>query len=392
MSTFDLRVLPHTVARGTVRAAAELRSPARGTFELWFEVDEAHASAIVDRADPFVLAALLHAVDERCDLRVDGAPVSTSLLRNLAEFQQIWKAWFEFAVVDLLADDECAATGPDGGAVVAFSGGADSAFTTYTRVTDASHRDAPLRAGMMLHGMDIPLLDTAGWASAHQRSKRMTDSLGLELITVTTNAWDVIPRPAMHFSALGLAGALHLLGGRFGTGLVPSTASYAQLVFPIDSSPLSDWLLRSNGFELIHHGAAHDRLEKLRRLTEWDEALTNLRVCLEDPRHDRNCGRCRKCLVTYLAFRVLGVEARCFDPPPSPATIREWAGTFTSHRLFVAEMRAIVNEADRRGFDEPWVRAAKRRLRVIRTRRAMSIMSPDLSSRAARLAWKVSRR
>jgi hypothetical protein len=55
-------------------------------------------------------------------------------------------------------------------------------------------------------------------------------------------------------------------------------------------------------------------------------------------------------------------------------------------------MRAIVNEADRRGFDEPWVRAAKRRLRVIRTRRAMSIMSPDLSSRAARLAWKVSRR
>jgi hypothetical protein len=220
----------------------------------------------------------------------------------------------------------------------------------------------------------------------------MTDSLGLELISVRTNAWDAMPRPAMHFSALGVAAGLHLLGGRFGTGLIPSTASYAQLLFPVDSTPLSDWLLRSNAFEIVHHGAAFDRLEKLRALTEWDEALANLRVCLVDPAHDRNCGRCRKCLVTYLGFRVLGVEPRCFDPAPSPDIISEWAGRFTSHRLFVAEMRAVVNEADRRGFDEPWVRAAKRRLRVIRTRRAMTTVSPELSRRAAALAWKVSRR
>jgi hypothetical protein len=155
---------------------------------------------------------------------------------------------------------------------------------------------------------------------------------------------------------------------------------------------MSDWLLGSASFEIIHDGAAHNRLEKVRRLTQWAEALDNLRVCLEDPRHDRNCGRCRKCLLTYLAFRVLDVEPRCFETTPSTAALREWAGHFTSHRLFVADMRAIVEEADRRGLQEPWVRAAKRRLRVISARRAITSLSPELSRRAAQFAWKVRRR
>jgi hypothetical protein len=55
-------------------------------------------------------------------------------------------------------------------------------------------------------------------------------------------------------------------------------------------------------------------------------------------------------------------------------------------------MRAIVAEADRCGLDEPWVSAAKRRLRVIRARRAMSTLSPTFSRRAAELAWSIRRR
>jgi hypothetical protein len=72
--------------------------------------------------------------------------------------------------------------------------------------------------------------------------------------------------------------------------------------------------------------------------------------------------------------------------------LREWAGSFTSHRLFVADMRAILEEADRRGLQESWVRAAKRRLRVISARRAVTALSPVLSRRAAQIAWKVRRR
>jgi hypothetical protein len=220
----------------------------------------------------------------------------------------------------------------------------------------------------------------------------MLRSLGLDLITVRTNAWELLPNADRHSSALGVAAALQLLGGGFGAGLLPSTATYSQLVLPLDSTPMSDWLLGSASFEIIHDGAAYNRLEKVRQLSEWDEALDNLRVCLEDPGHDRNCGQCRKCLLTYLAFQVLDVEPRCFETVPSPAAVRAWAGSFTSHRLFVADMRAIVAEADRRGLRQPWIRAAKRRLRVISARRAVTALSPALSRRAAQVAWKVRRR
>ncbi|MEY2450912.1 MAG: hypothetical protein QOD92_486 [Acidimicrobiaceae bacterium] len=390
MSEFEIRVSPLESAGGTIRASATLRSPTRRGV-LWYEFDESHRAAIVDRADPFVLSTLILAMHEGRDLHVFGAPASTSLLRNLEEFQRIWHAWFGLPIVDLVVEGEREAARPDG-AVVAFSGGVDSAFSAYSRTRGAARRGPDLRAALMLHGMDIPRADREGFDGARRRSERMLRSLGLDLITVRTNAWELLPNADMHSSALGVAAALQLLGGGFGAGLLPSTATYSQLVLPLDSTPMSDWLLGSASFEIIHDGAAYNRLEKVRRLSEWDEALDNLRVCLEDPGHDRNCGQCRKCLLTYLAFQVLDVEPRCFETVPSPAAVRAWAGSFTSHRLFVADMRAIVAEADRRGLQQPWIRAAKRRLRVISARRAVTALSPALSRRAAQVAWKVRRR
>jgi hypothetical protein len=184
---------------------------------------------------------------------------------------------------------------------------------------------------------------------------------------------------------------MHLLGGRFGTGLLPGTASYAELVLPLDSTPLSDPLLGGSSFAIVHDGAAYNRLEKIRRLAGWPEAVANLRFCLEDPRHDRNCGRCRKCLLTYLAFHVLGCEPGCFDVPPSPDVVLRWARRFSSHPVFVAEMRAILAEADARGIDETWVATARRRLRVIGANQLLTQLSPAWSARA-RAAYQRARR
>jgi len=201
---------------------------------------------------------------------------------------------------------------------------------------------------------------------------------------VRTNAWELLPTTYSHFPALGVASALHLVAGRFGAGLFPATASYRHLVLPLDSTPLSDPMLGSSRFEIVHDGAAYNRLEKVRHLAKWDEAVDSLRVCLEDPRHDRNCGRCRKCLLTFLAFRVLGVEPRCFETPPSAEAVLAWTRSFSSHPVFVADMRAILDEASARGMTEPWVRAGRRRLRVIAARRALTELSPAFSDRAAR--------
>ena len=389
MRTFEVRVRPVTASDGRIRAAAQLRSPKRED-EIWFELDEAHRDKIAERADPFVLASLLLAMREGIALHVHGAAVSTSLLRNLEEFQQIWHAWWELPMVDLVAEEEREDTRPQG-AVVSFSGGVDSAFTTYSHVADGSSHRRDLRAALMIHGMDIPRSDATGFAGAVERSQRMLRSVDLPLITVSTNGWE-LHGTGTHFPILGITSSLQLVGGCFGAGLVSSTSTYRNLVFPLESTPASDPLLGSSAFEIVHYGAACDRLEKVRSLARWPEAVDHLRGCLQHPSHAGNCGRCHKCLLTYLCFRVLGVKPGCFEPIPSDDIVLEWARRLSVSPVFIADMTAILDEADARGVDEPWVRAARRRLRKTATRRALSMLSPSLSRRAFALYARRPRR
>jgi len=167
---------------------------------------------------------------------------------------------------------------------------------------------------------------------------------------------------------------------------------YRVLTLPLDATPLSDPLLGRDGFEIVHEGAAWNRLEKLRALSQSQDALANLRVCLDGHRHDRNCGRCRKCIATWLACEALGVTAPCFDPPPSPDVVLHWVRHFSNHRVYISEMRAVVAEADRRGVDAPWVGAARRRVRLLTARRAAHAVAPGVSAAAERAYAKVTRR
>jgi hypothetical protein len=49
----------------------------------------------------------------------------------------------------------------------------------------------------------------------------------------------------------------------------------------------------------------------------------------------------------------------------------------------VQEAQTLVDEAASRGVDEPWVRALRRRLRVITTKRAIRAAAPTWSGRVA---------
>ena len=97
----------------------------------------------------------------------------------------------------------------------------------------------------------------------------------------------------------------------WGGVLVGSSHSYLHLL-PWGSHPLTDRLLSSRGFE-VHHDMVFTRVEKLKALSAWPEALEGLKVCWEgqyrfDTSPDLNCCVCDKCVRTMLAFRALGQE------------------------------------------------------------------------------------
>lgn len=367
---------------GSWRRAATITSPALGERTLWYGVAAQHADLTTTRADPFLLATLVLAMAEGRPVEIGGAPVDADLLRHLREFQYIWEAWFGYTPVPIHADvTERGAPAP--AAVVAFSGGADSAFTAWTHTRDdRAGGDAPLRGGMFMHGADIPLDDEEGFARAAARARVMTDELGIELTTVTTNAW-TFPVPIAHYTGTGVAAALHLLDGGYGTGLIPSTGRYRDLVVPMNSSPVSDWLLGGSSFAVMHDGSRCSRFEKLHALSEWPAAMASLRVCLHDERHDRNCGRCHKCYLTMASFRVLGVDAPCFEGTPSAHELHGWAQRWPTTAYFQQEGLVLVDAARARGVDERWVTTLRNRIRVAQLKDGVRAAWPGLATSVA---------
>jgi hypothetical protein len=366
-----------------VRHAAEVRLPAERTRVLWFEVDAAHADLVTPHGDPFVFAPLMLALAGGHDLVVDGATLDPLLVEHLAEFVRIWSAWFGYPEVRVTAETR-AAVAPRPGTVVAFSGGVDAAFSAWRHTRGDAVVDRRVDAAMMLHGLDVPLSDPDGFARAAARARRMTDDLGIPLVTVATNAW-TLPVATGHFTGLGVAAGLHLLAGGFGTGLVPATAAYRDLVVPLNSSPVSDWLLGGSDFAILHDGASADRFTKVATLAEWPEAMASVRVCLRHAGHDDNCGECTKCMMTLTALHVLGVAAPGFTDRPDADTIDRWARTLPRREYYLQEGAVLARAAQDRGIDERWVTSLERRIRRARVKAGMRAAAPRASARAADL-------
>jgi protein-arginine kinase activator protein McsA len=113
-------------------------------------------------------------------------------------------------------------------------------------------------------------------------------------------------------------------------------------------------MLSSNAFQIVHDGAAFPRLDKMREITKWPEAMQNLRVCWQGNQKDRNCGRCEKCVRTILNFRILGVGLpECFEQDVTDDQIRNIR--VTSGPL--TEMERVLEAAKSAGISASWVQA-----------------------------------
>lgn len=336
---------------------ATLEHPGGARWRLWYRLPAGHRPALARGCDPFVLGALFAAMRAPADLVVHGE-ASPSLLANLEEFQHAWSTWAqaELSRIAITADRETEQPrSARPAAVMAFSGGADSAFTAWRhRSGQAGRQRRDLQAGVLVHGFDIPLGQADIFAGAAERAGRMLASIGMEMIPVATNYREQGGEWPITFGA-GLASCLMLLQGRFGEGLIASGYSYKNFSAPDGSNPLSDWMMSSDSFRIIHDGAAFYKADKLRAISAWPEAMKHLRVCYEGERLDRNCCRCQKCVWTILTFRMLGLGLpECFERDISSLEILRMrypeAGQVQSMRRLVARLKAESCSAS-------WVRA-----------------------------------
>ena len=335
---------------------------------LWYRLPSACRKDLTPSCDPFLLGSLFGAMRTSSQMRVHGE-VSPSLLIGLEEFQTVWSCWKPevYRRIDITADTERETEkAQPSTAVMAFSGGVDSSFTAWRhRTGNLGRQQWDLRAGVFIQGFDIPLADEEAYRSAAHKASRMLSSLGLEPIEVATNFRDLKDNWIDAHGA-GLASCLTLLKARFQTGLIASSYPYSNLLFPYGSNPLTDGMFSSASFRIVHDGAGFTRLEKIRGIRPWPEALKYLRVCWEGELKDRNCCRCQKCVSNMLYFRILDRELpECFE---SDISNQEIIRLNYPEADMIASMERLIRVAQEGQVADSWVRALERSVAINRRR------------------------
>lgn len=329
---------------------------------LWYQVPEEFAPRLTQCCDPFVVATMMLAMQQADEVLIHGE-VSPSLLCNLEEFQDIWSSWRKsYRKVLITAESEReSSTSLEKRAISAFSGGVDSCFTAWFHRTGRyGKRQQLLQTGLMVHGFDILLKEKIAFVGAATRSSVMLSSLGMEFIPIATNFREVISLAWEDVFGSAVASALMLFQGYYTTGLIPASHPYKALEFLYGSNPISDRLLSSATFEIIHDGAGRDRAAKIREISHWPEALQYLRVCWEGAEKDRNCGRCEKCIRNILNFRVIGIDnPPCFERQVSDAEI----ATLKVRGGALSALKNLYHSAQEANIKATWVTALERCIR-----------------------------
>jgi len=101
---------------------------------------------------------------------------------------------------------------------------------------------------------------------------------------------------------------------------IPASVAYNQL-FPLGSHPLTDPLWVNERIEIIHDGCEATRTEKLIKISKYDTAISNLRVCFTYM--NKNCGQCSKCLRTMISLELLNIKSESFPPLPPRRMLRK---------------------------------------------------------------------
>jgi hypothetical protein len=362
----ELLVEPPTlVGDGQIEFGARLVEDGRPAQRIWFRFPEQNASMLTRRADPFVIATAVHAQRRFSRLQVHGT-VSDGLLANLAEFQAAFAAFHSLPFTEPVAysaQETAAAAGasrrPSG--ITAFSGGVDSCFSVFRHTSLSSlGPKRTVAAALMMQGFDIPIEQTEVFRRSAKRSTQVTDDAGLRLFVGATNI-RILPVQWEETFGAAVAGSLAFFQPAFAFGLVPSCQKWLQARFDNGSNPLTDPLLSSPSFQIIHDGTRFGRIEKLRQLAAWPAALRHMRVCWQGAELDRNCCRCEKCLRTMLMLDLCQVPAS--EAFPLPIDVAAIERLVIKSQGGLDEFGYLIAEARRLGLQRPWIAPTARMLK-----------------------------
>jgi len=328
---------------------------------LWYRTsDHVH---VAEGASAFALAGTALGMLASRDVFIEGS-VDVGLLENLEEYMKVWTTWMpeRFGPSSVRSLHESSSdTSPRGAALLCFSGGVDACTTLYRHTRGSPGRVRhDVRSGLLVHGFDIPLTSPDRFSDTRDTCASILSSVGIPLLTIETNWRDMVPK-WRYTHGLALASCLWLMRRKHSVGIIAGgDASYNTLTH--GSNPFTDRLLGSDSFPVHHDSGELTRVQKLSVVSEWPEAVQDLRVCFENRTGEGNCGECEKCIRTKVGFAILGVDIPASLPGGlSPAQI---SALRPPDQLRTRNLRLLLEEAESRGLGTaPWCKALSKKVR-----------------------------
>ncbi len=336
-------VQPHTI--GTPMRITNLKlhsddyhnvlSATVGDFDLWFRFGR--DETIRESVDPFVAAALLPAMLYGTDIEVEGAyAVSEPLLNNLAELQEVFSCWsklFRVVRIHCMTSPVAPARNRVG---TFFSGGLDSHFT-FLR-----HRDSVTNL-IVINGFDFEMPPEV-FSKVLARVDDFGKACGVTTTPVETNflAYERHHK-LLHTTTFGSCLGMIILALEYARVYIPSSHTYRELSAE-GSHPLTDRFWSNGATQIIHDGAGHGRVDKIRACAHEQQILDSLMVCWNNP--NENCGHCSKCLRTMVTLRLLHLSSKSVPRMESGKSLR---GMHVTQRIDLEFVQENLDLAKDRG-------------------------------------------
>jgi hypothetical protein len=304
-----------------VLADVQWEDCSRSNYTMFFEITGEFGKNLCVSPHAFLLGGIipaLHFGEKRVQIEGNICP---ELIHGLNKVMQILNHWYRTPQSPLVniepKSDSYVERKKNPHSAFFFSGGIDSyAILRENRLHYPQEHPRYFRDGILVFGLELD--DLERFNHVVQMLEPAAKKMDVNLISVSTNLYLVFRTEDEkkrfrfwidEFGGAGLAAVAHALSELY-TDVSIAGNCEPDLLSPWGTHPILDPSFSSQNLMIRHEGISSSRLGKTRLISDWEPALTHLRVCNRYRKYTSeqlNCGRCEKCLRTML--ELMAVDA-----------------------------------------------------------------------------------
>jgi len=287
----------------------------RGRQDIYFETTDDFANGLTLGPHPFLLAGIMPALEygeKRILIKEDICP---ELKENLMNAMRLIGHWYYGQGHEMIRLEGNCSEVPvlihkrrNAGSF--FSGGVDSYATlVQNRVSIPASHPSLIKDAFIVYGNNIESDNRPeSFDRAFNELSLVLGRKGINLIPVYTNVRELEGDTRFfiekyHGAILGAVA--HAFEKRIEVMTIASS-DYISDLHPHGSHPLLDPCYGSHNVRIRHDSTLFTRLEKVRLIKDWHDAINHLKVC--EPNYPgENCCKCEKCTRTMLELLAVGL-------------------------------------------------------------------------------------